>query len=214
MNLLKSTIFCTLASTALLAVSAQAELVYDNTTDPTPDRFNIGGIEVGDEIVLGGSGRVLTEFSFQYYGISLSGLEQARLRIYANDGPLVSSESSPGSLLYDSGSFSGLESGDHTLIFDDFGSWDRVVPNSFTWSVQFSNLGAGAEMGVALFDSVTVGSNYPDYWEKNGGNWVIKQGGEPMNFAAQIQAVPEPSTITLGFLGAAAGVYAFRRQRR
>src|SRR6185369_17425450 len=85
------------------ATSAFAEIVYDNSSNDKNTRFN-GTNEYGDEIVLGGTGRILSEFIFQYYGTNFSGNDQAELRFYRNDGPLSPSGlAQPGSLLFDSG---------------------------------------------------------------------------------------------------------------
>lgn len=214
MKFLKFTSLCALAAAAWFhPTSVKAEVVYNNSTILTGS-FNPGIIEVGDEITLAGLGRTITNFTLQYSGVSFSGSEQLRLRFYANDGALVSGYAAPSTLLYDSGAFgvSGPSTGE-TLIFDDFGSWNGIVPDSFTWSLQFSNLGVGATPSISLFNPVTVGSSFDDYWENNG-TWVLKQGTGPINFGATVEAVPEPSTLALGLIGAVGGVLVYRRQRR
>ena len=215
MHILKLTTISLLASSVLFSSqSVQAELVYNNSTDPTPVPFRPGTIEVGDEIILGGSGRTLTNFTFQYSGFSFSGTEKMQFRIYENDGALVSGSASPGSVLFDSGIFGIGVEGSQTLIFDEDFGLGLVVPDTFTWSIQFSDLGAEALASIDLFDSIAVGNNFVSYWENDGG-WILKEGPDgPIDFNATIEAVPEPSTIALGVMGAVAGIFAYRRRNR
>lgn len=213
MHILKLTTISVLASSVLFSTqSAQAELVFNNSTGLVAP-FRPGTLEVGDEIVLGGSARTLTNFTFQYSGFDFAGTEKMQFRIYENDGALVSGFASPSTVLYDSGIFDIAIEGSQTLIFDDFGLWDGVLPDSFTWSIQFSDLGNNALASIDLFDPITVGSSYNDYWENDGG-WILKQGEVPINFNATIEAVPEPSTIALGLIGGMTCLLAYRRQRR
>ena len=193
------------ASAIFLAPATQAEVVYQNTTGDLNTMLNPGAFEVGDEIILAPGAGAITNFTFQYTA-SFTGTRQAQLRFYENNGPLSSGFSSPGTNFFDSGQFP-IPSGNNTLVFDtDFGA-GLVAPNHFTWSVQFFGLTGGDSAGPALFDPVTVGTNYDDYWDYNGSAWTLRQStnGVPINFAAQVEAVPEPSTIALGVLGCVAG---------
>src|SRR5882762_8762287 len=81
------------------ASSASGATVYDNLATPV----NVGGSnqsyssinEFGDQIVLAGTSRDVTDFKFSYFlkvnsGVS-TGLEIARIRFYKNDGVPVGS---------------------------------------------------------------------------------------------------------------------------
>ena len=201
---------------ALLLVSnhrAVADLVYDNSSTDLLTRFNPGVNEVGDEIALGGSGRTVTNFIFQYYGLNFSGNEQARVRFYLNDGASSSSGPRvPSTVLYDSGLFAIGPTSRATLIFSDL---SVTVPDSFTWSVQFGGIEAGESAGVDLYSPPTVGQNYNDYWDNTGSGWQLRNfSGVPINFGARIEAVPEPSTTLLGLSGGLVGLIWARRLRR
>ncbi len=191
-------------------VRAQPQLVFDNSTYDLNIRLNPGTNEVGDEIVLApGTGRILSDFTFQYWGVNLGVGAQADVRFYANDGsPSTSGPNMPGTLLFDSGAFPILSTTRLTVIFNDFVSGavhplSGPVPDDFTWTVQFSGLGPSGSAGVDLYNPPTTGSDYNDYWYNNGTSWdlMAATNGTPVNFAARINATPEPSTLLLGLLG-------------
>lgn len=192
-----------------LGTNARATTIYDNSVNDLLTRFNPGLLEVGDQIVLAGTERFLTNFSFEYYATNtanpsaLAGANvEARVRFYLNDGVLFNGYATPGTMFYDSGLFSvGLPTDRSTFVFtagSDFAFGGLYIPaNEITWSVQFSGLGGTDEVGVDIYSPPVVGANYPDYWENNAG-WSLKTNTVPMNFAAQFQAtVPEPSALTL-----------------
>jgi hypothetical protein len=198
---------------ALLAPTAHAELVYNNSSNDLTNRFNPGTNEVGDEIVLAGGGRILTDFTFQYWGVFTNSGADARIRFYANDGStngLPLGSQMPSTVLFDSGWFGIIPTNRATYMFNDFtlGGGNLIaltgpVPTDFTWSVQFSGLTAGESAGVDLYSPPTVGTNYADYWDNTVSGWELRAStnGVPINFAARINATPEPGTLWLGLLG-------------
>lgn len=199
-----------------VAVGSAQTMVYDNSSNDQLIRFNTGSLEVGDEILLApGPERMISMFRFQYWGEGFSGDEQIRVRFYANDAfyPSHNAFIAPGTLLYDSGWFNIVPTPRQTIILDyatllagNSGN-PVIVPDTFTWSVQFRNVdsGAGERAGLDIYDPPTTGWNYTSYWENDPINgWLLKtnQWGIPMNFAAQVQAVvPEPSVLALGLGG-------------
>lgn len=192
-------------------------LVYDNSSNDQLIRFNPGGAEVGDEIILApGPERMISQFRFQYWGQNFSGDEQIRVRFYANDAYYSSHNAfiAPGTILYDSGPFSIVETARQTIVLDyatllaGNGGNPVIVPDSFTWSVQFLNVdpNAGESAGLDVYSPPTVGNSYTSYWENDPLNpgWLLKtnQWGIPMDFAARVQAVvPEPNVLALGLGG-------------
>lgn len=203
---------CALAHSA--AIQA-AEVVYDNST-PNGNQFLPNTVEYGDEIVLGGSERTITQFQFEYYFSGAFDLSKTfEFNLYANNGPTVVADRvafAPNDLLYSTSA--NLQSGFNTVTISGI-SVD--VPDTVTWTVSFSGLGAGEEAGLLLGGpSPDVGASFNDFWEFNGSSWSLKQinGGAPVaNFIARVQAVPEPGTI-LTFVGGLAvlGVAAYRRR--
>ncbi len=200
-----------------------ADVIYDNTVNDLHLRFNPGHNEVGDEIVLSGTQRYLTSFSFEYWGtntlspgnISFSGAVQARVIFYENNGPLFpggpGSYASPGTVFYDSGYFPIIPTPRSTVTFtaSDFAS--GLVPligampvvSNMTWSVQFTGLNSSDSVGVDLYSPPVVGGNYADYWQNTGfGGWTLMTNSAgPIDFGAQMQAAPEPSSLLLGLVG-------------
>lgn len=204
-----------------LAGAVKAATVYDNTTTDLGFRLDAGTpggtMEIGDEIVLGGTERSLTAFTFQYY-LQSSNPETLRLRFYAQDGP----SGQPGTSFFDSGPFAipATGSGSSEVEITDFVTGaafplTALLPDRFTWAVTFSGVdsGSGESAGVNLFGPPTIGDNIVDYWENSGGGWVNKRVGTlPTDFAARMQAVPEPSTVALFLVGSVALVWRLRKR--
>lgn len=159
----------------------------------------------GDQIDLGFSGLTLTEFQFEYFLPSASGNETLAFRLYANDGP----GGSPGTVLFDQSAFSITANPDttegnlSTVTFDDVDLASAgVVPQNFTWAVQFSGIDGGENAGLPIYSDPNPGQSFDDFWEDVGGTWTLKNfGGSPTaNFGAQVTAVPEPTVLGLGGL--------------
>ena len=108
--------------------------------------------------MLAGKERYLEGFSYEFWTTNLTGSSSfegtnvtVRLRFYANDGTNFNGYPTPGTLLYDSGEFwLGTETTPRaTVVYDEFDLWlyalyplMDAMPSSFTWTVQFSGLGA------------------------------------------------------------------------
>lgn len=203
-------------SVALSVQFSRAEIIYRNNTGDLASTFTQPLEEVGDEITLGGANRTLTNFTFQYTAYNFSGNIQGRLRFYYNNAAL----GAPGTTFFDSGIFNlnvGTSATNNTLIFDsDFGAGLLIPTNSFTWTIRFSNLAGGERIGPSFYDPVTVGENHPTFWVNTNdtpSGWVLRQNGTTNNFGAQLEAIPEPSTVVLGFVGSLLG-WGFLRRRR
>lgn len=177
--------------------SANAEIVYDNTT--TDLHTTIGGAsppEIGDEINLAGTGRIVTEFMFEEAHVlkDPSSNPTTQVRFYANDG----GGNSPGTLLYDSGSMSG--------IVNSLSGLSVTVPDTFTWTVVVDGLTSNDGFGLAYFNPPTIGSSGDWYW------WHTSTGWQKMGFAEYVDnigarvtvrdiPVPEPGSLLLLCLG-------------
>jgi len=216
---LLATVFCLGLAQPLLAVDPT---IYDNGVNDSLIRFDPGTAQVGDQIVLGGANRWLTRFDFEYFGTNtaspanttFAGSVTADVKIYLNDGPLFNGYATPGTVLWDSGSFGGFGPTDRsTIIFTaaggDFASTGLFLPSSsLTWSVQFSGLGATDSVGLDLYSPPVVGGNYPDYWQNTGGGWrlLTNNASVDISFGARMFAaanpVPEPSLEAFTAIGA------------
>jgi hypothetical protein len=227
-----------LATTLGLASSASA-LVYDNYNSPLGINLNAGntaGVSswVGDEVVMdvsalpGATHVRLSSFQFQAYATGFTDGQNitARVRFYANDGPLLGATPTPGSVLWDSNPFpitiqanppGPVAPGDITYynILFNADVNNRWVPEQFTWAVQFSDLGAGSA-GVPLFSPPSIGGNFTDYWLNSGGGWTLQGSpGFSYDFAAQFDgvAVPEPgSVVTMSCIAVLGGFVAWRKR--
>ena len=192
----------TAALWVVLGTWLSADEVYDNSVNDLAYRFAPGPLEIGDEIRLAGTARIVTNFTFEYWGENASrpdfaGYVQARVRFYENDGePATSGYPTPGTVLFDSGWFPIGPTTRATLIFEDFVTGSdvpltRPVPEAFTWTVQFSGFGQGDTAGVDIFSPPVAGTNPADYWQLvPGSGWLLLTNAVPMNFAALIGASP------------------------
>ena len=192
-------------------------LVYNNGVNYSGIYLNPGANEVGDEIILGPGPRQITSFQWEYFGSGFSGDEQFRIRFYRNDGTDIGGGTLlPNSVFYDSGLQTLLPpvdpSGRNTYLFD-LRSTSIILPERFTWSVQFSGVSGAEAAGPTIYDPPTVGNNFDDYWFNNAGAWQLRgSNGVPISFGAQV-GVPEPSTYALAILGGICGFALVVRRR-
>src|SRR5664279_1140872 len=106
-----------------LAVPLRAAVIFDNSVNDLVTRFAPGTNEVGDEIILAGTERYLTNFQFEFWGTNtadptaFAGPVQARVRFYENNGTNFNGYPSPGSEFYDSGWFSIAPTPRSTEVF-------------------------------------------------------------------------------------------------
>jgi hypothetical protein len=204
-----------------VALPLSAATIYNNTTNDLLIQFNTGTSQIGNEIILAGTDRYLTAFSFEYWGLSSNPSAfagganvQARIEFYKNDGPLFNGYASPGTVLFDSSWFLvPAPTSRSTFVFGaaDFaatgGAVDLTGISDMTWTVQFRGMGAGDSLGVDLYGPPTVGGNFGDFWQQVGSSWMLTTNSlVPPNasFAADmiaIATIPEPSTVVLSVLG-------------
>ena len=194
---------CSVLSLFFLAgLWARSEVVYDNTA---PQRDSTDRLlhwefsnEIGDEIVLGGKGRVVTGFVFDYISLFTNNLNAtAKVRFYANDGPDVDPGErvirAPGSLLWESDPF-GLLPNSGVSIRVALEVPSITVPTDLTWSVKFSNVD-GKNLGLILASGPGPGSSFNDFWEKHGvwKGFRIPTPGIQNNFSARVEVQGDPA---------------------
>lgn len=200
-----------MVSTLVGAQAFAQQVVYDNSTTYLGQHYASSGW-FGDEINLALGPRTVTQFEFEYFGLSAGTFQ---VRFYANDGADVThivdgktiTSKAPGTLLYESPTASIL-TGFRSVKIDGFAV---DVPDTFTWAVDFG----GENAGLLLYDPPTAGSSFKDFWRNVGGTWTVNtfDSGVAGNFAARVTAVPEPGTV-MTLLGGLAllGVAVYRRR--
>jgi hypothetical protein len=203
--------------------------IYDNSVNDLNLRFNPGTFQVGNEITLAGSERILTNFSFEFWGtntaspgnVTFAGSVMAEVRFYLNDGTNFNGYATPGTMFYDSGLFAvTTPTARSTFNFtapSDFGGGLLIPASTITWTVQFSGMGGTDSVGLDLYSPPVVGSNFSDYWENQGNGWALKTNSlsSSMSFASRFEAtVPEPSALALSLLGGFGLFIAAGRLRR
>ena len=203
----------------LTSLSARpSEIVFENLSGISTNYY-LFGREYGDDISLAAGGRIVTGFSFVYYGSVPTNLVSPglwRIRFYKNDGaPLyaeVASTEKPRTLLWDSGTYP-VRPGYQTVTID---VPKVTVPDRFTWTVEFYNLPQDADNGAGLVVShpptigavlpgkffSTIGS-YSDFWILEDpeflDSWALylfstdPKSGPQGNFAARVVTMPKPN---------------------
>ncbi len=172
-----------------------SEVVYDNLRNEFNNMVTFRSNEYGDEVVLSGTARVVTEFECQYYAdFTPTGAEGAIVRFYEGDGWYVSPYGripAPDKLLYQS-AFIKVQTGFNVLSLRGL---SVRVPDQFTWTVQWVGFAqtAGNLAGLSHFDPPVIGASYDDFWTKIDNNWEPANFGgmPPANFAARVIASTE-----------------------
>lgn len=196
-------------------------LVYDNSTVNTVQSLTFAnGYTIGNEILLSGPS-VITSFEFELFNptnILTGSPVTMTVNLYNNTGATVSGYPSPSSSIFsDSFDLSLAPAGVYQAYapYDGTGGYGlRViysgltlaVPSDFTLAITISGLTGPDALGLELYNSVTTGNTYNDYWFDNGSGWqLLASPSGYNNFGARfyVADVPEPSTICLGFVGAA-----------
>jgi hypothetical protein len=217
------------------APGTAAEIVYQDMLPGLESRYaglDAGGrpTEFGDEVSLAGTSRLVTRFIFEYYGDFVDlGNKTARVRFYANDGPGPALK--PRTVLWDSGPIIIPKTAPTSRAEVRLNVSNVEVPNSFTWTMEFSGLTQlpGDRAELIVIDPPTIGGiladgkigSYSDCWKKNAGDWETVLGPVPLNFACQVEAVPEiltpvvsrqsnPSAARVEWIGRVNGVYSVR----
>ena len=201
----------------LLSATA-SEVVFENTTGITTNYYMFGR-QYGDDINLAGTGRVVTEFSFLYFGDVSTNLltpGQWRIRFYKNDGaldkPSVASSQKPNTLLWDS----GLHPVSPGYRIAKLAVPNITVPDRFTWTVEFYNLSqnSGNGAGLVLANPPTIGAiltgrnstvigSFTDFWLQEDStvpdSWTLQifsnnpNEGPQGNFFAQVVTMANPN---------------------
>ncbi len=209
-------------SLSALAAHAASSIVYSNATTYTGRELNPGLSEVGDEIILAPGPRFGVSFRFEYYGSNFSGNETVQLRFRRNDGAFAPGSTTfrvPNSILYDSAVQTLPTPIDpsrrNTLLFD-ISTANSLLPERFTWTAQFTGIGAGETAGLSIYNPPTVGMSENDYWFNNAGAWELRGTNVAINFGAALIAstVPEPSTYMLAIVGGLCGLTLVSRRAR
>ncbi|MFN3407453.1 MAG: hypothetical protein ACK45B_00525 [Limisphaerales bacterium] len=217
MNALAKTTFAVTLALAT-TLTARAGYIYDNSQNDLVQRLQaVEGLWFGDEINLAGTDRFMIGFDFQFWATNTTGLTiDVELRL--QDGPLFNGYASPGTLIYSYYGFSAPNTPRSTLVFDSTdlsGGIDLTGVNTLTLAVRFTNIGSG-EAGVDIYDPPVVGSSFDDYWQYIGGSWQLTTNNviPKVNFAMRIDAIPEPTALSLVLLGGLAGLVGRRLIRR
>ena len=182
--------------------------VYDNTTtdlgqqySPTPPTLEFGDQITLDPLTAGMRTLSRIDFYASLNNAPSASVQSVILRLYANTGVNNSPDTTP----FYTSELIPLANGSQTYGLVPPSGSIFTLPETFTWTVQFSNLGAGETGGLLLYGPPTTGTSFNDFWQKDGaGAWStqVAPGLAFNDFAARVTAVPEPGVLVLGGLGA------------
>lgn len=222
MNFLKSSMLSlrvltlALAAAAIFGPPASAATVYNNTSIDTFVTYFYspsGTEQIGDIVTLGGTERLLTAVSVQFFNSSAtSGSFDATLRFYdsAVGGPVGAQIGS--SYASTANAINGQDI--RTVAFTNLG---LEVPSTFAFTVQVLNAGS-LNLGLNAFDPPTVGSSVnTSLVTGTAGSLTVASTGAGLGnlyFQASAVAVPEPSALWLGSMGALTALHHARRRNR
>ncbi len=207
-------IFRTIAITAWIFSAslpiARGATIYESIESPVFVGYGIADIEWGDEINLAGEERTAIELLLGLAGWAGPGTSDIMASIYENDGPA----GEPGTLLWET-SLDDVQFSVNFpfLTYVSFPIPSVTVPDTITWTVEFSDVAGGPDFAVLVGELVgppSIGSSAPWYWFHDQGSWHRFDSPGDETFAARLTAVPEPTTLSLLLLGV---IVALKRRR-
>jgi hypothetical protein len=223
MNMASKLKFAVIATLGAACLSSRAATLYQ-ANDPTlTDIYSATSSangEIGDEVVSTDTGWQFTGISIKYSAnYALAG--GLTFTIYPNTGPVIQGFPSPDRSNPLFQITTDIQSGNNVLSVN-YSLGDFYLPKDFTFTLKFAGLTGPNDAGVFFGGPSTSAksSSGDDVWTSTGpaaNDWALNHlSGGYGNLNAVITAnAPEPSSIALGVVGAAAiGFAAFRRQRQ
>jgi hypothetical protein len=190
-----------LAALAALTAAGPAGagvIVYDNTVNRQPITWysNVAGEELGDQITLAGTARLVTQLDLLFRPLFAASLQaDTTVRLYANDG----TGGAPGTLLY-AVTLPQVEYSAEAVLSIPIPS--VAVPDTLTFTASFSNYSVpNAFVGLRVYTPPVLGTTEDFGWFNDGGGFVrFGDSRSPVSFYALVtatQAVPEPTSLAL-----------------
>ena len=144
-----------LVGSAVVA-QAQTQVIYNNTGDPVLGTYapTDTSLEFGDQIILDGDARVVTEFRLEYYSSEAAG--DAIVRFRSNSGPNLE----PAEILFETGHIP-LEANFNTIEIEGIGV--PISGDTFTFTIEFDVAGT-QDVGLILRNPPSIGSSFDDVW--------------------------------------------------
>jgi hypothetical protein len=196
------------------APAMASSIVYSNTTTDTLDTvfYSAGPYsQLGDQIHLGGTDRLATVATVQFFNNGDTSTFDATLRLYQVGSP-VGAQIGPDFVVTNITAPSGL-------VFNvSFLALNVTVPNDLIFTLSESNISGNADIGVDMFEPPSIGTS-------NNQLMIAKQGSfsqlatlkENVFFeldATAAATVPEPGTLMALGCGLAVLLGARKRRRR
>lgn len=181
---------------AYAAGGGSSSLVYNNAGPNNVAVYT--GNPYGDEIVLGGTDRAVSQIKFEYYA-NYAQAGGITFNLWSKDAGVA-----PGASIYSA--TADIVNGGGIVSIDFTYDAGNTLPDRLVFTAQFAGVGGANKAGLILGGGdPSVGASADDYWEKTGpgaADWTLKN-------------VPEPSTVALFSVAglAFAGMMFFRRSK-
>ena len=121
--------------------------------------------EFGDQIILDGDARVITEFRLEYYSSEAAG--DAIVRFRSNSGPNLE----PAEILFETDHIP-LEANFNTIEIEGIGV--PISGDTFTFTIEFDVAGT-QDVGLILRNPPSIGSSFDDVWvQADTGDWATR----------------------------------------
>jgi hypothetical protein len=136
------------------ASSALATTVYNNTTTPTPALYlySVGPYrQIGDTIALGGTDRILTSATVQFFNLGSAGSFDATLRFWNVGSPVGSQIGTSYVTPVSIGELQELN-----VTFTDL---NVLVPNNLVFTIGISDWSPGIDVGLSAYEPPSFGSS-------------------------------------------------------
>ena len=191
--------------------------VIYNFTHTTYEAYFKTGTEFGDEIDLGAGGRRVSEFAFEAYSelsnVAGGTTPTATLKIYANDGAALSSDTDPGNAIPSKQGYGAKQPG--TLLYKS-DAMDLVagfqtyrvndinvdLPAKVTWTVEFNgvdndNVGSGRTAALILAGLMVWVAVLMIFGRRQmlDGNCIVQSTSQDNDFTANVISYDKDSLI-------------------
>ena len=200
---MKRTILSVLALSCVLSTSALGSIVYNNTTpaNDTGDDLQYGSntfSQLGDQIHLGGTDRLGTTATVEFFNLGSAGTFDATLRLFGVGSPVGAQVGSDFTIV-------GISAVAADIFDVAFTLPGLLLPDDLIFTVSIANQSAGVQIiGLEMYaPPPATGSSDASFAIANDGTNFVQTAtvGENVFFELQATSVPEPATIAVGALG-------------
>ena len=144
---------------------------------------------MGDQIHLGGTNRLATQATVQFYNSGLAGTFDSTLRFFNVGAPV-------GSQIGSAFTLTGIAAGSGASFNVNFLTLNLVVPTDLIFTVSVSNQSTGVAIeGLNMFEPPTIGSSSNQFAIARNSGGYLQAGTVNENVFFELQADAERTTV-------------------